>query len=333
MRNVAFTHPLSRKIASQDIETLPLKPTSIRVMNALLERYDQDSQGGLSISQRELASQVGLSQSTVARALREASAMGFLMIYDTYIKGVGQAASRYFFPQSIVDRQLAEQVAKHPPRMSQLRGKPFEAAKPTLIVDKVSGKVVNQYIPTGESRWPQSDACETLQKETDVQTSEEVIHHAPNEKTEVQTTEEVTHHAPAEKPEIKSVADVLQAIDQIEDLEVKHLIYALKLAQYFQEGVCYIRHHEDFFEQDWNRRGATLAEFEENVRFIISDEGSLATLTTTLTPLKRPIKQLRETADYLKRAGSQQWADMLRNDIPPQVHRCIPRLAREEARP
>src|SRR3989338_11468353 len=108
MRNVAFTHPLSRKITSQDIETLPLKPTSIRVMNALLERYDQDLRDGLSISQRELASQVGLSQSTAARALREASTMGFLMIYDTYIKGVGQAASRYFFQQSIIDRQFAE---------------------------------------------------------------------------------------------------------------------------------------------------------------------------------------------------------------------------------
>ncbi|MBI2602463.1 MAG: helix-turn-helix domain-containing protein [Deltaproteobacteria bacterium] len=292
MRNVPFTQALSRKITSQDIETLPLKPTQIRVMSALLERYNQDSGGGLWISQRELAAQVGLSQSTVATALREASTKGFLTIFDTYIKGVGQAASRYFFPQSIIDRQVAEQIAKHPPRMSQLRGKSFEEVKPTLIVDKESGELVNQYCPTQEQRWPKSDSCEPSQENSKCQT----------------------------------VEDVIRILDEAENPTVADIIQALKLAQYYQEGICYIRHHEDLFERQWKRSGFLLSDFKESVRFIISDQGLLATTTSTFEPLVLRVERLKKTSDYLKSMGRQAWGDSLRYDIPPEYHSRIPLL-------
>ncbi|MBI2603274.1 MAG: hypothetical protein HYW48_09480, partial [Deltaproteobacteria bacterium] len=175
MKTVSFTHPLTRRISHADIESLPLAATTIKVLKTLFDHYDQDSLDGLSISQAKLASELGLSTTTIARALRQAAESGFLMIFDTYIKGVGQAASRYFFPQSLIVREYAEQIIALPGRASQLRGKSFEDIKPTLIVDKESGKVVDQYFPTEQKPWPVFESQEFAKVRNNNPTVDELI--------------------------------------------------------------------------------------------------------------------------------------------------------------
>ena len=158
MPRIAFTQPRARKITPEDLEVLPLKKTHIRVLKVLLDLQYQRKQEGVGVSQGELAKMVRVSRSTVGRALKEASEKSYILIFDTYIKGIGAAPSRIYFHETILYPGAIELAKKNiPPRISQLKGKDFKDCKPTLILEFEDGEPIDQYWPTPELRWPVYD--------------------------------------------------------------------------------------------------------------------------------------------------------------------------------
>lgn len=158
MSRVSLVAPLSRKITLEDISRLTLSPTHMRVMSAIFEIYDQNSNDGLEIPKSELADKLKLSLSTISRAIRAAAQEGYILIFDTYIKGTGQGPSRYFLTEGILNRVYAEHLKSVLyVRVSQLKYTKAEKFdwRPTLIINAETRKIEMEHEPESiDKPWP-----------------------------------------------------------------------------------------------------------------------------------------------------------------------------------
>jgi hypothetical protein len=274
--NVSFVQPLSRIITIEDIEKLSLPATYLRVIEELFYRYDQRSREGLSISQTTLAEALDLSKSTVFRALHAASDAGYIMIFDTYTKGVGQTASRYFLTDGIFNTQMAHHAKESPPRISQrhhIDTEKTEDFRPTLIIDKESQRISEEFFPKLTHLWPLSSA---------------------------------------------TVANERDTFDS--------LLLRLKEAQYRQEGISYIRHNFKEFENLCWEKHISVQQFKETVDHVVSDEGLLATTLWTTNILMDNESSLLLRSYQLKTTGRRNWGDIIKSEIPSNLHYRIPIL-------
>jgi len=140
---------------TQAILKLRLPQSAKEVLFVLVDMFNPNVTDNIFPRKSTVIERTSKSARSVERGFYELCKKGYLVIFDTFqIEGGGQGSSRFYLPCSIFDPSKVNDVLSLPPRMSQIKNKPFKNARETFIEDPKTKEIIGYFTPTEEERWP-----------------------------------------------------------------------------------------------------------------------------------------------------------------------------------